>query len=45
MVDFETASAIAVTSGSSGVLELEVVEIGLNVRDIDLAASFADLGA
>ena len=45
MVDLETASTVAVAGGSSGVLELEVVEIGLNVRDIDLAASFADLGA
>ena len=45
LVYLETARTAAVAGGSGSVLELEVVEIGLYVRDIDLAASFADLGA
>ena len=41
MVNLEPTCAIAMTCRSSGVLKLQVVEIGLHVRNVNLAVALA----
>lgn len=41
MTDFETSAAVTMTGRSSCILELQIVQVGLNVRDINLAVALA----
>ena len=42
MVDAKTTAAVAMTCRSSGILQLQVIVVGLYMGDINLAATFAD---
>ena len=42
MVDTKTTTAMAMTCRSSGILQLQVIVVGLDMRDVNLAAALAD---